>query len=153
MNRPGPSDAAPDNPSMKHGQPPQQLNIETLRQWQSDLEGFVAQIRKRLKTLSQSMKNHRLTRRSKDQQAAAAQAVATPVEAATVAHPPAASQQQPPARPASFESHGSPNSGHQMPGNPPGRPQQNTEPPISEDDPLAQLDAIKRRLAEQLENT
>lgn len=111
------------------GQPPEQLNIQALRQWQSDLEGFVAQIRSRVKSLSQSMKNHRLRRRAGDPNAnPAANHNTTPAN-----HPPASVQGP-------------------MANGPAGADPQ-AAPQNDENDPLAQLDAIKRRLAEQLENS
>jgi hypothetical protein len=137
MNRRLPAEAELDADDLKSPQPPEQLNIETLRQWQSDLEGFVSQIRKRLKSLSQTMKNHRLRRKTIQP---AAESDTDSVESLAMN------------RASEIQSAGYPERGPAPAGHQPA-PASSFPAPISEDDPLAQLDAIKRRLAEQLENS
>jgi hypothetical protein len=143
MNRRLPAEAELDADDLKSPQPPEQLNIETLRQWQSDLEGFVSQIRKRLKSLSQTMKNHRLRRKTIQP---AAESDTDSVESLAMNR---ASEIQS----AGYPERGPAPAGHQGPAGHQPAPASSFPAPISEDDPLAQLDAIKRRLAEQLENS
>ena len=144
MNRRIPAEAEPNAANLDHPQPPEQLNIETLRQWQSDLEGFVSQIRRRLKSLSQTMKNHRLRKNPNEPAAGAA---ANRVESNAM-YPPAAEIQA-----ADHPERSHHPAGNQTPADNQAGPESSFTAPISEDDPLAQLDAIKRRLAEQLENS
>lgn len=131
MNDPNPADRQLKEADFGSPRTPENLNIETLRQWQADLEGFVSQIRRRIKSLSQAMKNHRVRRKGSQQP--------EPL-------PSGASDQH--EQPVIDQPHPSAPTEHTA--SPSGAP---PAPPVNENDPLAQLDAIKRRLAEQLENT